>query len=196
MSATLSPPPLLCRSGGGGGEADGGGGFRASAAECASAPSTLLRRVPLPRSSGAGEDKSDLAIAGYASLFWAPDGGRDVVAAGAFADSLAVRPGVAMLHGHDPARPVGVWDELREDGRGLHVRGRISGDTAAGRLCQALARAGRLDGLSIGFRARRARSDRARSLRVLSEVDLVEVSLTPNPLLTGARFAPVGSPQP
>ena len=132
---------------------------------------------------------SDLAIAGYASLFWAPDAGRDVVAAGAFAESLAVRPGAPMLHGHDPGRPVGVWDELREDARGLHVRGRICGDTAAGRLCQALHRAGRLDGLSIGFRARRARRSDGGRLRVLAEVDLVEVSLTPHPLLAGARFA-------
>lgn len=115
-----------------------------------------------------------------------------MVAAGAFAESLAVGPGAPMLHGHDPSRPVGVWDELREDARGLHVRGRITGETAAGRLCQALARSGRLDGLSIGFRARRARRDAARGLRVLSEVDLVEVSLTPHPLLPGARFAPTG----
>ena len=133
---------------------------------------------------------ADLRVAGYASLWWAPDGGRDVVAAGAFGESLARRPAVPMLHGHDPGRPVGVWDDLTEDARGLRVRGRIRGDTAAGRLAQALARTGRLDGLSIGFRTRRARTDRAGPFRVLSEVDLVEISLTPHPLLPGARFAP------
>ncbi len=134
----------------------------------------------------------DLAIAGYASLFWAPDGGRDVVAAGAFGESLARRPAVPMLHGHDPGRTIGVWDELREDARGLLAHGRIHGDTAAGRLAQALHRAGRLDGLSIGFRTRRARRADGGRFRVLSEVDLVEVSLTPHPLLPGARFAPAG----
>ena len=49
--------------------------------------------------------------------------------------------------------------------------------------------AGALDGLSIGFRTRRAR--RSGPLRVLSEVDLIEVSLVPRPLLPQARFAPV-----
>lgn len=137
---------------------------------------------------------SDLAVAGYASLFWARDLAGDAVAAGAFAESLHVSHphGVPMLHAHDPAAVVGVWDEAREDARGLHVRGRIRGDTAAGRLAQALHRSGRLDGLSIGFRTRRARGAEGGRLRVLAEVDLVEVSLTPHPMLPGARFAAAG----
>ena len=137
-----------------------------------------------------GTDTPDLRIAGYASLWWTPDGGRDVVAAGAFGESLARRPAVPMLHAHDPARPIGVWDALEEDRRGLLAHGRIRGDTAAGRFAQAMHRAGRLDGLSIGFRTRRARRAEGGRFRVLSEVDLVEVSLTPHPLLAGARFAP------
>ena len=54
------------------------------------------------------------------------------------------------------------------------------------RFAGALARAGALDGLSIGFRAVRARKDGR--LRVLSEVDLWEVSLVTFPMLPGARF--------
>ena len=138
----------------------------------------------------------DLPIAGYASVFWARDLAADVVAPGAFAETLAWRPGPPMLHAHDASRPVGVWDEVREDARGLFVRGRICGDTAAGRLCAALARAGRLDGLSIGFRTRRARRGDGGRLRVLSEVDLMEISLVPHPMLPGARFAPEASPHP
>lgn len=137
--------------------------------------------------------RGDLPIQGYASLFWTRDLASDVVAKGAFAESLAVSlpSGVAMLHGHDDGACVGVWDEVAEDARGLFVRGRISPATAAGRLCAALARNGWLDGLSIGFRTRRARLAEGGRLRVLSEVDLVEVSLTPNPMLPEARFAPV-----
>ena len=151
-------------------------------------------RAANPSSREGPADAGGLAIAGYASLFWARDDGGDMVAAGAFAQSLAVRGGVPMLHAHDPRAPVGVWDAAEEDGRGLHVRGRITADTAAGRLCAALARAGELDGLSIGFRTRRARRAEGGRLRVLAEVDLVEVSLVPRPLLPGARFAPVGAP--
>ena len=137
-----------------------------------------------------------LPIAGYASVFWARDLAGDVTAPGAFAASLArsLPSGLAMLHGHDPTAPVGVWDEAKEDVRGLFVRGRITGETAASRLCAALVRAGALDGLSIGFRTRRARGAEGGRLRVLSEVDLIEVSLTPRPLLPLARFAPASDP--
>ena len=30
-----------------------------------------------------------------------------------------------MLWQHDPAQPIGIWDEVREDGMGLWVKGRI-----------------------------------------------------------------------
>jgi HK97 family phage prohead protease len=47
-----------------------------------------------------------------------------------------------------------------------------------------------MDGLSIGFRAVRARRDGA--LRVLTEVELWEISLVTFPMLPGARFSPSG----
>jgi hypothetical protein len=62
----------------------------------------------------------DLKIEGYASLFWTRDLNDDVTAAGAFAGSLAETgvAGVKMLHQHDDAEPIGVWDEIVEDARG------------------------------------------------------------------------------
>ena len=66
--------------------------------------------------------KEGAEIAGYASLFGAADQGGDVVQKGAYGASLArlakARSGVKMLWQHDPTRPIGVWDEVREDGRG------------------------------------------------------------------------------
>jgi HK97 family phage prohead protease len=53
-------------------------------------------------------------------------------------------------------------------------------------MAAALVRLGALDGLSIGFRAVRARRDGR--LRVLAEVDLWEVSLVTFPMLPGARL--------
>ena len=138
---------------------------------------------------------SGLAVEGYASLFWAPDQGDDVVAQGAFAESLALRPAarVQMLHQHAAGAVAGVWDEVREDARGLFVRGRILDASPAGRLCAALVKGGVLDGLSIGFRTRRARPDAQRKLRVLTEVDLWEVSLVTFPLLPAARLRPLAA---
>jgi hypothetical protein len=130
-------------------------------------------------------------ISGYASLWGVADLDGDVVARGAFADSLARTgaAGVKMLHQHEVRAVVGVWDRLVEDERGLLVRGRIMDWSAEARFGAALARAGALDGLSIGFRASKAR--REGRLRVLSAVELWEVSLVTFPMLPGARFGVV-----
>lgn len=127
---------------------------------------------------------SEVAIEGYASLWNVADLNRDVTVRGCFADSLAAG-GIKMLHQHD-GEPVGVWDDLIEDERGLFVRGRILDWSAAARFAQALVKAGALDGLSIGFRAVTARRDGA--LRVLSRAELWEVSLVTFPMLPGARL--------
>ncbi|MDQ8027205.1 MAG: HK97 family phage prohead protease [Brevundimonas sp.] len=130
-----------------------------------------------------------LLIEGYASLWGVADLNRDVVARGAFANSLAKTGagGVRMLHQHEGRAIVGVWEHLQEDERGLFVRGRIRDWSAEARFAGALARAGAMDALSIGFRAVRARREGA--LRVLTEVDLWEVSLVTFPMLPGARFS-------
>jgi uncharacterized protein len=132
-------------------------------------------------------------IEGYASLFWTRDLNDDVTAAGAFSASLARTgpDGVKMLFQHESGEPVGVWDEIAEDGRGLWVRGRILTVTPQGRLVAALVKAGALDGLSIGFRTVKARPDESGRLRVLTEVELWEVSIVTFPMLPQARIESV-----
>ena len=129
-------------------------------------------------------------IEGYASLFGMKDQGGDVVQPGAYAASLAglVQAGrsVKMLWQHDPAQPIGIWDEVREDTRGLFVKGRILTDVAQGREAAALIAAGAIDGLSIGYRTKRAEKD-AGGRRLLSELELWEVSLVTFPMLPEAR---------
>lgn len=135
--------------------------------------------------------RADLVIEGYASLWGVADLNRDVVAKGAFAASLTRTGagGVRMLHQHEGRAVVGVWEDIREDERGLWVRGRIMDWSAEARFAGALAKAGAMDALSIGFRAIRARREGA--LRVLTEVDLWEVSLVTFPMLPSARFSTV-----
>jgi uncharacterized protein len=133
--------------------------------------------------------KADGRIEGYASLFGVEDQGRDIVMPGAFRSSLAQRGArnIRMLFQHDPAQPVGVWDEVREDARGLYVRGRIIAEAATGRDLLALLKGGAIDGLSIGFRARRAQRDARTGQRRLYDVDLWEISIVTFPMLPGAR---------
>lgn len=130
---------------------------------------------------------------GYASLFGVADGGGDRVAPGAFAASLRRRGAgaVRMLYQHFPHAPIGVWEEMREDGRGLYVRGRLSTDVEQARDVRALLADGALNGLSIGFRTLRAR--RVPGGRELLEVDLWEVSIVTFPLLAGSTVTRIGA---
>ncbi|MCK8483825.1 HK97 family phage prohead protease [Aliiroseovarius sp. S2029] len=136
-----------------------------------------------------------ILIEGYASFFDQCDTGGDIVAPGAYGKSLralkATDRGVKMLWQHDPAQPIGVWDEVREDARGLYVKGRILTDVAKGREAAALIEAGAIDGLSIGYRTKRAtKNDKGQ--RLLTELELWEVSLVTFPMLPTARVGAKG----
>jgi HK97 family phage prohead protease len=135
----------------------------------------------------------DGTVEGYASLFGEIDQARDKVMAGAFAQTLRQRPvqRVPMLFQHDPAEPVGVWLDLREDHRGLYARGRLIPEVARGRELLSLLRAGAIDGLSIGFRTVKGRIDPRTRIRSLLAVDLWEISIVTFPLLAGARVRAV-----
>jgi len=134
--------------------------------------------------------ENGVEISGYASLFGKADQGGDVVEMGAYAASiekLAQSGGrVKMLWQHDPAHPIGVWDEVREDKAGLWVKGRILRDVAKGAEAAALIEAGAIDGLSIGYRTVRSTKN-AKGGRLLSELELWEVSLVTFPMLPDAR---------
>lgn len=134
-------------------------------------------------------------VAGYASLFGRRDQGGDVVQHGAYGASLAALAAggrrVKMLWQHDPAQPIGVWDEVREDATGLFVKGRILDEVARGREAAALLAAGAIDGLSIGYRTLKAERD-GKGRRVLSELELWEVSLVTFPMLPEARVSAKG----
>ncbi len=140
-----------------------------------------------------GAVEADGGFSGYASLFGAIDLGKDVMERGAFSRSIRERgaAGIRMLYQHDPNQPIGVWSEIREDARGLFVRGRLSPEVARSREVLALMRAGALDGLSIGFRAVRARSDAKTGVRRILEADLWEISVVTFPMLPGARVESV-----
>lgn len=126
---------------------------------------------------------------GYASLFEREDLGRDVIAPGAFRETLQVRgtAGIKLLFQHDPSQPIGVWERLVEDARGLYVVGRLMGEVVKAREVLSLMRAGALDGLSIGFRALKGRRNPTTGVRRLEKVDLWEISVVTFPMLPEAR---------
>jgi HK97 family phage prohead protease len=132
---------------------------------------------------------------GYASLFNVADGAGDIVAPGAYARSLKRRPPprVRLLYQHFAHEPIGIWDAIAEDSRGLYVRGRLTDAVTRAHEVGELIRDGALDGLSIGFRAIRARRDAQSGLRTLLEIDLWEISIVTFPLLPGSEVTGIGA---
>src|SRR5260221_14772954 len=137
--------------------------------------------------------EADGTFSGYASLFGKADLGRDMVLPGAFRASLAKRgaAGVKMLFQHDPNQPIGVWTEIREDEQGLFVKGKLTTEVSRAREVLSLMRAGALDGLSIGYRTVRGKTDAKTGIRSLMEVDLWEISVVTFPMLPEARVSSV-----
>lgn len=137
--------------------------------------------------------EADGTFAGYASLFGEVDLGQDLVMPGAFRDSLSARGprGIKLLFQHDPNEPIGVWLELYEDARGLFARGRLMPEVTRAREVLSLMRAGALDGLSIGFRTVKGRTDPKSGVRQLDKVDLWEISVVTFPMLPEARVSTV-----
>lgn len=134
---------------------------------------------------------SEGVFTGYASLFNQVDLGQDAVAPGAFRKSLSTRgaSGVRMLFQHDPALVLGTWLELKEDDLGLSVQGKLTCGVAKADEVRALVEAGALDGLSIGFKTIRSRKNAKSGVRILTEVDLWEISIVTFPMLPEARLS-------
>jgi HK97 family phage prohead protease len=129
-------------------------------------------------------------LSGYASTFGGePDSYGDVVAKGAFLDSIAVRP-TKFLYEH--FEPIGKQLEIREDEHGLFGRWSIV-DTTRGTDAYKLAKAGVLDSLSIGY-VTVADEFRDDGIRILKKVDLFEVSAVAIPANRSALVTDVKSP--
>ena len=137
----------------------------------------------------------DGSIEGYGSVFGERDSYDDVIAVGAFVDSLKAHKTAgtmpAMLWQHDGAKPIGIWTEMVEDSKGLRIKGQLALETSLGKEAHALLKMGALNGLSIGFISKQWAYDRDTDVRTLTEVDLWEVSLVTFPANGKARVTNV-----
>jgi HK97 family phage prohead protease len=133
---------------------------------------------------------------GYASTFQDIDGGGDIVIPGAFANTIKNKQGnIPLLWQHDSSLPIGVIEKMQEDENGLFVEGQLvlSGVSKATEAFNLL-KAGAIQGLSIGYRTIKSTKDAARKgVRILQELDLIEVSLVTFPMNKNAKVSFVKS---
>ena len=138
-----------------------------------------------------GEDEEKGVFTGYGSIFGNKDLGNDIVLEGAFARSIGRKgaKSVKFLYQHKQDEPIGVFDELKEDDKGLRVKGRLAMGTQRGREVYELMKMGAIDGLSIGYRVdeKGYDYDKRRRRRMLKSVDLMEISAVTFPMNPRAR---------
>ncbi|UTW59972.1 HK97 family phage prohead protease [Kordiimonas sp. SCSIO 12603] len=139
------------------------------------------------------QESEDGTFEGYGAIFGNVDRDGDIVERGAFDASLKKRT-PALLWQHDQKQPIGRFEIIREDEKGLYVKARIAvkGD---GERVHELLKMGALNGLSIGFVAKRASRSATTGVRTIHEADLMEVSLVTFPANEMARIENVKSRQ-
>ena len=121
-------------------------------------------------------------LTGTAWPFGSADNVGDIITKGAF--HLAVE-NLPMLFNHDPSDLVGTWNEANETPDGFIVKGALHMDQPRARALHGLIKGGLVSGLSIGFKTK-VSTKQGRN-RVISALDLFEVSLVRNPSHPRAR---------
>lgn len=154
------------------------------------------RLSPLYEFKFAGGDAAG-NFAGYASTFMGtPDAYGDLIAAGAFAESLkehqAAGSTPALLWAHDTSEPIGRWSQIKEDRYGLAVEGKLTLATKRGQEARALMQDNAL-GLSIGYRVAPGGSSYQGESRILKKIQLFEISAVAIPANPAARVTSVKS---
>lgn len=142
--------------------------------------------------AGAADMPADGIVEGYASTFdREPDSYGDVVAKGAFEDSLARwresgKP-IPLLYGHstdDPEYNIGKVVDAYEDERGLFVRAEFDADNPKAQYVRKLVKEGRLYQFSFAYQVLDAGTVELESgieAYELRKLDLFEVSLVQIP---------------
>ena len=157
--------------------------------------------------AGAAEMPADGIVEGYASTFdREPDSYGDVVAPGAFADTLARwaesgKP-IPLLYGHstdDPEYNIGKVVDAYEDERGLFVRAEFDADNPKAQYVRKLVKEGRLYQFSFAYQVLDAGTvelDSGLEAYELRKLDLFEVSLVQVPANRHAEVVEVKAATP
>lgn len=127
----------------------------------------------------------DGTFKGYGSVFGNVDSYGEIVAPGAFTKSLKdiAKSGdpLPALWQHRSGEPIGGYDLLEEDKRGLKVEGFLVLDDPVAARAHMYMKRRIVKGLSIGYYVRDSSFDEKTGIRTLKELDLVEISIVTFP---------------
>lgn len=155
-----------------------------------------LRYIERPFEIKAVEE--DGIFEGRGSVFGNVDSYKEIVAPGAFTDTLAAWKAQnrlpPVLWQHRSGEPIGPHLEMEERADGLYCKGQLLvNDVQRAKEARALMKAKAVNGLSIGFVTREDAYDRVTGIRTLKKVDLWEVSVVTFPSNPAAQISSVKS---
>jgi HK97 family phage prohead protease len=130
-------------------------------------------------------DEKANTVEGLAWPYATADKAGDIILKGAVRPAAAELP---MLSEHRTEKLIGLWTHIEERNDGLYVKGTFN-ETVLARGVRSQILTGRVDGLSIAFREKS--STKRGKNRVISALDLVEVSIVERPSHPGARLTHV-----
>ena len=130
-----------------------------------------------------------LKIAGYANTT-AKDRSGDIVTAEAWAkgvDNYRRNPVLLYQHKHDC--PIGRVDNIRVDKKGIFVEGMVSEAAEKNHGVQTLIKDGALKSFSVGFRVKDGKYNREDDSMMITEVELLEISVVSVPCNQDSLFS-------
>ena len=130
-----------------------------------------------------------LKIAGYANTT-AKDRSGDIVTAEAWAkgvDNYRRNPVLLYQHKHDC--PIGRVDNIRVDKKGIYVEGAVSEAAEKNHGVQTLIKDGALKSFSVGFRVKDGKYNREDDSMIITDVELLEISVVSVPCNQDSLFS-------
>jgi len=138
---------------------------------------------------------SAMQFEGHGAVFGNVDLGGDVILPGAFKRTLAQHKAEgtlpAMFWMHDMSRVPGKWLDMGEDDKGLVTKGELAA-TDLGKEIHTLLKMEAVSGLSIGYLPKEVDYN-PDGVRLIKDVDLLEVSIVSIPMNPKAQIAHVKS---
>jgi len=132
-------------------------------------------------------------FSGYASKFNGVDSHGDTVIPGAYSKTVTQRERPIAMRWNHTGPVIGKWLKVEEDERGLYVEGELTPGHSVASDVYALMKHGAVSGLSIGYRVPAGGSEKKGDVRLLKQIDLVEISVVESPADLNALIGDVKS---
>jgi len=130
-----------------------------------------------------------LKIAGYANTT-SKDRAGDIVTAEAWAKGVEnYRRNPVLLYQHKHDCPIGRVDNIRVDKKGIYVEGAVSEAAEKNHGVQTLIKDGALKSFSVGFRVKDGKYNREDDSMMITDVELLEISVVSVPCNQDSLFS-------